>query len=64
MSMMYPNYYNGVPTMSQGLPALQTDMGVYGYPSQIQMQPGIMSAMPYNDPLNSYALLSMVMTQM
>jgi hypothetical protein len=29
----------------------------------MQMQPGIMSAMPYNDPLNSYAVLSMVMTQ-
>jgi hypothetical protein len=58
--MMFPGYYPGVP---QGVPALQADMQMYGYPQQMQMQPGIMSAMPYNDPLNSYALLSMVMTQ-
>lgn len=62
--MMYPGYYNGVPAMPQGLPSLHTDVQMYGYPSPMQMQPGIMSAMPYNDPLNSYALLSMVMTQM
>jgi hypothetical protein len=49
--------------MPQGLSSLQTDMQAYGYASPMQMQPGIMSAMPYNDPLNSYALLSMVMTQ-
>ena len=60
--MMFPGgYYNGMPAMSPGLQPLQTDMQMYGYPGQ--MQPGIMSAMPYNDPLNSYALLSMVMTQ-
>ncbi|KIX04919.1 uncharacterized protein Z518_05790 [Rhinocladiella mackenziei CBS 650.93] len=62
VSMMFPGYYNGVPAMPGGLPPLQTDMQMYGYP-QMHMQPGIMSAMPYNDPLNSYALLSMVMTQ-
>nr|KAK5438705.1 hypothetical protein LTR18_008682 [Exophiala xenobiotica] len=60
VGMMLPGYYPGVP---QGVPALQADMQMYGYPQQMQMQPGIMSAMPYNDPLNSYALLSMVMTQ-
>lgn len=60
VGMMFPGYYPGMP---QGVPALQTDMQMYGYPQQMQMQPGIMSAMPYNDPLNSYALLSMVMTQ-
>lgn len=64
VGMMYPGYYNGVPAMPQGLPSLHTDVQMYGYPSPMQMQPGIMSAMPYNDPLNSYALLSMVMTQM
>jgi hypothetical protein len=60
----YAGYYGAVPAnMSQGLPPVQTDMQVYGYASPMQMQPGIMSAMPYHDPLNSYALLSMVMTQ-
>jgi hypothetical protein len=62
---MFPGYYNGMPAVpQQGLASIQTDMSMYGYPSQMQMQPSIMSAMPYNDPLNSYALLSMVMTQM
>ncbi|KIW44315.1 uncharacterized protein PV06_05333 [Exophiala oligosperma] len=60
VGMMFPGYYPG---MSPGLPALQTDMAMYGYTQPMQMQPGIMSAMPFNDPLNSYALLSMVMTQ-
>ncbi|KIW82483.1 hypothetical protein Z517_05510 [Fonsecaea pedrosoi CBS 271.37] len=63
VGMMFPGYYNGMPAMPQGLQPVQTDMSIYGYPSQMQMQPSIMSAMPYNDPLNSYALLSMVMTQ-
>ncbi|KIV78837.1 hypothetical protein PV11_06447 [Exophiala sideris] len=63
VSMMFPGYYNGMPAMPQGPPSIQTDMQAYGYPGQMQMQPGIMSAMPFNDPLNSYALLSMVMTQ-
>ncbi|KAI1616314.1 hypothetical protein EDD36DRAFT_132116 [Exophiala viscosa] len=63
VSIMFPGYYNGMPAMPQGPPSIQTDMQAYGYPSQMQMQPGIMSAMPFNDPLNSYALLSMVMTQ-
>jgi la-related protein 1 len=57
-------YYNGMTAAPQGLSGIQTDMSAYGYASQMQMQPSIMSAMPYNDPLNSYALLSMVMTQM
>jgi la-related protein 1 len=65
VGMMFPGYYNGMPAVpQQGLASIQTDMSMYGYPSQMQMQPSIMSAMPYNDPLNSYALLSMVMTQM
>ncbi|KAL2430600.1 hypothetical protein ABEF95_011562 [Exophiala dermatitidis] len=63
VGMMFPGYYNGAAVMGQGLPGVQTDMSVYGYPSPLQLQPGIMSAVPYNDPLNSYALLSMVMTQ-
>ncbi|KIW91290.1 uncharacterized protein Z519_08186 [Cladophialophora bantiana CBS 173.52] len=63
VGMMFTGYFNGMPAMPQGLPTIQTDMSIYGYPSQMQMQPSIMSAMPYNDPLNSYALLSMVMTQ-
>lgn len=63
VGMMFPGYYPAGPTMGQGIPPLQTDMSLYGYPNQGQLQPGIMTAMPYNDPLNSYALLSMVMTQ-
>ena len=61
---VFPGYYDGMQAMPQGLSAIQTDMSMYGYLSQGQMQPSIMSAMPYNDPLNSFALLSMVMTQM
>ena len=65
VGMTVPGYYNSMPSMTQqGPPAIQTDMNVYGYPPQMPMPPSIMSAMPYNDPLNSYALLSMVMTQM
>ena len=60
---MYPSYYNNAPGLPQALSPLQTDIPTYGYPPQMQMQPSIMSAMPYNDPLNSYAMMSMVMTQ-
>ena len=59
---MYPGYYNNA-GMTQSLSPLQTDMVNYGYPSQMPMPQNTMSAMPYNDPLNSYAVLSMVMTQ-
>lgn len=66
VGMLFPGtYYTGMPAMSQqGIPPLQTEMSMYSYPSQMQMPPSIMGTMPYNDPLNSYALLSMVMTQM
>lgn len=56
----YSNYYNNPANLSHGLPFLQTDMNY----QQLQMQPGIMTAVPYNDPLNSFALMSMVITQM
>lgn len=56
----YSSYYNNAPNLGHGLPFLQTDMGY----QQLQMQPGIMTAVPYNDPLNSFALMSMVITQM
>jgi la-related protein 1 len=62
VTMMYPGYYGNGPGLPPALSPIQTDMSGYGY-SSMQMQPGIMSAMPYNDPLNSYAVLSMVMTQ-
>jgi la-related protein 1 len=64
VGMMYPGqgYYN-VPGMAQGL-SLQTDMQGYGVPTQMAMQQGIMSAMPYNESLGSYAILSMVNSQM
>lgn len=56
----YPGFYNNAPNMTHGLPFLQTDVGY----QQLPMQPGIMTAVPYNDPLNSFALMSMVITQM
>lgn len=59
--MMVPGYYGPGHNLPHGLAPLQTDG--YGYP-QMHMQPGIMSAMPYNDPLNQLALMSMVGTQM
>ena len=58
--MNYPGYYNNGSNMSHNLPFVQTDMGY----QQMQMQQGVMSAVPYNDPLNSFALISMVITQM
>jgi len=56
----YPTYYNNPANITQGLPFLQTDINY----QQMQMQPGIMTAVPYNDPLNSFALMSMVIAQM
>lgn len=66
LQMMYPGhgYYGNSPGMPQSLAPLQTDMQAYGLPQQMPMQQGIMSAMPYNDQLGSYAVLSMVMSQM
>ena len=58
--MNYPSYYNNAPGLAHGLPFLQTDLGY----QQLPMQPGIMTAVPFNDPLNSFALMSMVITQM
>lgn len=58
--MNYPGYYNNAPGLAHGLPFLQTDLGY----QQLPMQPGIMTAVPFNDPLNSFALMSMVITQM
>lgn len=62
LGMMYQNMY-GVPGMQQPMSPLQTDMSNYGYPNQIQMDQGIMSAMPYNTSLNSFAIMSMVVGQ-
>lgn len=59
--MVFPNYFPTGHNVAHGLPPLQTDG--YGYP-QMPLQPGIMSAMPYNEPLNQLALMSMVVTQM
>ncbi|KIV88957.1 hypothetical protein, variant [Exophiala mesophila] len=60
VQMVYPQYYQTGHNVAHGLPPLQTDG--YGYP-QMPLQPGIMSAMPYNEPLNQLALMSMVVTQ-
>lgn len=61
ISMMGQNYYSSVPGFAQTLSPIQTDMnfGTFG-----QMPSGIMSAMPYQDQLSSYALISMVITQL
>lgn len=66
LPMMFPGqgHYGNMPGIPQHLPPLQTDMHGYGVPQQLPMQPGIMSAMPYNEQLGSYAVLSMVMSQM
>ena len=66
MPTMYPGqgFYPTVPGMNQGLPPLQTDMQGYGVPQSMSMQPGIMTAMPYSDELSSYAMMSMVATQL
>ena len=57
---MYQPFPNGMIGMNQPLSPIQTDMQIYGYP---QMHPGVMSAMPYSSPLESYALMSMVTVQ-
>lgn len=65
VTMMYPpqNFYGNVPVMQQNM-SLQTDMQAYGMQPQMGMQQGIMSAMPYNDSLSSYAIMSLVATQL
>jgi la-related protein 1 len=64
VGMMYPGqgFYN-ISGMAHAL-SLQTDIQGYGMPNQMAMQQGIMSAMPYNESLGSYAILSMVNSQM
>ena len=61
-STIYPPATNTMPGMSQALSPIQTDMSMYGY--QQPMHPGIMSAVPYNAALDSYALLAMVHSQL
>lgn len=49
----------------QALAPLQTDMNYNAYGQMPNGMPnGIMSAMPYNEPLNGYALISMVSRQL
>ncbi|RMD40237.1 hypothetical protein DV735_g4891, partial [Chaetothyriales sp. CBS 134920] len=62
VGMMYSNFY-GVPTIPHLVPQLQTDLPPYAYPSPVPVEQGIMSAIPYSNSLNSYAVLSMVITQ-
>ncbi|RMZ84301.1 hypothetical protein DV738_g528, partial [Chaetothyriales sp. CBS 135597] len=62
VGMMYSNFY-GVPAIPHIVPQLQTDLPPYAYPSPVLVEQGIMSAMPYSNSLNSYAVLSMVITQ-
>ena len=64
LSMIYPpqNFYGNMPIMQSGM-QLQTDMA-YGMTPQVPMHQSIMSAMPYNDSLSSYAVLSLVASQL
>ena len=58
-------YYQPGPGFSQALPPIQTDIGYSGYGQMPTGMPnGIMSAMPYNEQLNGFALISMVVTQL
>ena len=59
---MYSPMPNGIPPLHQQLSPLQTDMSIYSYPPS--MQPGIMSAIPYNPALDTFALMAMVSQQM
>lgn len=63
MGMVMPGYYPEMSGMSQNLSPTNAEMSVYGYQNQIPMPSGLMSAMPYNEPLNSYAVISLVMRQ-
>jgi len=58
-------FYQPGPGFSQALPPIQTDMGYSGYGQMPSGMPnGIMSAMPYSEQLNGFALMSMVVTQL
>lgn len=58
-------FYQPGPGFPQTLPPIQTDMGYSGYGQMPTGVPGgIMSAMPYNEQLNGFALMSMVVTQL
>lgn len=58
-------FYQPGPGFPQALPQIQTEMGYSGYGQMPTGMPaGIMSAMPYNEQLNGYALMSMVSTQL
>ena len=58
-------FYQPGPGFPQVLPPIQTDMGYNGYGQMPTGMPnGIMSAMPYNEQLNGFAMMSMVVTQL
>lgn len=58
-------FYQPGPGFPQTLPPIQTEVGYNSYGQMPSGMPaGIMSAMPYNDQLNGYALMSMVSTQL
>lgn len=65
IGMLQGAYYQSPQGYAQGLAPLQTDMGYSAYAQMPNgMSNGIMSAMPYNEPLSGYALLSMISKQL
>lgn len=65
ISMLQAAYYQTPQGYSQALPPIQTDMGYNAYAQMPNgMSNGIMSAMPYNEPLSGYALMSMISKQL
>lgn len=61
LAMMQQGFYSPMQGYPQTLSPNEMTFG--NYPQQVQSS-GIMSAMPYNEQLNSYALISMVITQL
>ena len=62
-SAVYARFPNGVQGGLQQLPPIQTDIGaLYGYQ---QLQPGIMSAMPFSNPyVEQFSVINMVSMQL
>lgn len=65
ITMLSGGYYQGAPGFAQTLSPIQTDMAFSGLGQMPNGMPGgIMSAMPYNEQLNGFALFSMVVSQL
>lgn len=65
IGMLQGGYYPSPQGYPQPLTPIQTDMGYHAYAQMPNgMSNGIMSAMPYNEPLSGYALMSMISKQL